>query len=494
MGQNYVGLTHVRDVLIAAGLWLTGGGVTHSPTSSYASRQPELVNYALQHAATLPWPIVLSSKSFTPVFDIGYADYATLAFRVFGLRIQALYYLYFVALSLSGAILCATFFAHPAALWTLCIMLLTLRWSKLYLTIFDTWELNYVYAHHFLSTLAIIPAFYLMLATLTSQPPGLLALLACLVQSYLIHVSWRIRYAASWVLLAIIAATATSLILNLQQAPRLLDALINFVREGETTDGATAAISALIDLPAYFAGLWPGLTLLLTFAICSWRYRHRLSPVFKTDEIMDSYPRWHAAYLGLAMDPQSWQRNKRRGQSDYLEDLNSVYGAKYWLLSTPGAGARFGALRPELADFHLHKFDMKWRIYDHIIRETFLDYFRKNLAAMPRLYLIRKPRALLRAVTTALLPVLRGLKDDHPFESVLLGLIVSIFAMLSFRYDDGSLAVVGALAWLTLAAPAPQIWAYTTMHGIGDQAWVAFFGPWALALAAVVGVAALLAI
>ncbi|MBI1776636.1 MAG: hypothetical protein HYR63_14925 [Proteobacteria bacterium] len=480
-GLSYVGLANVRQVLIDDGLLLVGDGATGNPSSDERSRRPELINETLANAAALPWGAVLSSKSFVPVFDLGYADYATMAFRLFGLRIEALYYMYFALLTTSCAVFGLAYYQNPAGLWSLCLMLATLRWLKLYQKPADTQNMDYVYAQHFLSTLTVIPAFHLILGVTSAQPLTWISLLACIIQAFIIVTSFRIRYAASWVLFAIAAAAAAWFVVHLNHAMALPTAALQFAVAAWRGDVQAPSGAIWHEAIADIAGLWLVLATAFVFAWQSWRYRRRLSPIYKGDEIPDSYPRWHAAYVGLAMDPVTWRRNMRRGQSDRLEDHNVLLAAYHWLQTTPEGALRYPGLRPELQDFHLHKWRMKWRAYDELIRQAFFAYLRQNIGSIPGLYLIHKPRALLGGVSHALGAVMNGLRRQHPIQAAFLGIALSVFGIAAFA-RVGSGAVAGAIICLLVASPAPQIWAYTIAHGLADQSWIAFFAAWALCL------------
>jgi hypothetical protein len=482
-GSNYLGLSVIRQLLVFGGLPPQREMTKSGGTLKLIDRQPDEINKLFRTASRLPWPMVLGSGSYIAEFDLGYSDYATLAFRLFGLRIEAMYYLYFTLLGASCALFVLVNFDNPAALWSIAIMLLSLRWLKLYTTMFDESDMNYVYAYHFLSTLTLVPALHIAVGVLSAQPFGWPELAACVIQCCILSLALRIRYSGAWVLFAIAAATVSWAVFNIDQIARLFSALLGVVPAmSETAEGSGS--NALGAVVSEARGLWLLAALALSFVVLTWRYRRRLSPVFKTDEVMDSYTRYHGAYLGLAMDETTWQNNMRRGQTVAPTDLNGVYAVKYWLLSKPGAGALLQDLKPGLDEFHSQIWEFKWRPYEHLIRLVFLDYCRKNLRSLPRLYLLCKPRALLRAIAIDFRAVWNGLRRERPLASALLAATASLPAGIALA-GEGSGPVVVALVWFALAAPAPQIWAYTIRHSLADQAWVALFATWMLLLWAI---------
>ncbi|MBI1778619.1 MAG: hypothetical protein HYR63_25035 [Proteobacteria bacterium] len=472
-GSDYLGLTVIRQFLVQHGLqpW---------PPETGVDKQPDQINLLLKTAANLPWSLVLASGSYIPVFDLGYVDYAATAFRLFGLRIEALYYLYFAILGISSAAFCIAFYENPAAICSLAMMLLTLRWLKRHLTIFDESKMNYVYSYHFLSTLTVVPGFHVILSVLSLQDLGWAAIATGAIQIYVAYRSLRIRYGASWVLFATAAATLSVLVLHSDRIGRLTQVLAALL-SGSMPVHDLSGGQLLSELAAGLSGVWLVGALVLCFVGLSWGYKRRLSPVYGTDEVIDHYPRYHGAYLGLTMDADTWKGNMQDGQFDHPQDLNGIFAAKYWLLSTPGAGVAFPQLKPELSAYHSNLWDFRWRTYEQIIRLAFFDYVRKNWQSLPRLYAICKPHALLTALAEALSAVFRGLRRDQPFESVLMATVASIATGIAYTsYASGPVAA--AILWIMLAAPAPQIWAYTIRHSLADQLWVAFFAPWLLLL------------
>jgi len=456
-GQNYLALAAVRNVLTFGGL----PGAREAPdVPVQLDRQPAEINKLLNVATKLQWPEVLSSGSYVVVMDQGYVDYATTAFRLFGIRIQALYYQYFVILGGSCVAFWAVNLPDPAALWSLALMLLCLRWFKLHTTLFDESGMNYVYSYYFVSTLVFVPAFHIGLGILSNQAVSVTTLVACVVQCAFLWHSTQLRASAAWAVLALVAIAVTWTLLNTSQVGGLVHAIIDMTTAAISTSAAPSdPWSGVADTAQ---GIWMAVVAALFFSISRWRYLRRVSPVFAAGDVIDCYPRYHGAYLGFAMDPETWEKNLRRGQIHRIVDMNGVFAAKYWLLAEPGRAAYFSALKPQLNDFISQKWEFTWRGYEKVIRLASLDYARKNLRSMPKLYLYLKPKGLLLAIAAELLVVLKGLRREQPLESVLLAVVGSVLAAMSFT--SGGMAIGITLFWMAAAAPAPQIWAYTIPH------------------------------
>lgn len=100
---GYLGYASVRDALVA--VWNQGARTRDDPIIIQNNKNGELLNKAILAAATLgpqqPGFVGDGTLITTLYDDMGYVDYVKLSFRLFGQRIEAMYYTFFVLLSLS---------------------------------------------------------------------------------------------------------------------------------------------------------------------------------------------------------------------------------------------------------------------------------------------------------------------------------------------------------------------------------------------------------
>ncbi|MBV8536850.1 MAG: hypothetical protein JO128_14725 [Alphaproteobacteria bacterium] len=89
--------------------------------------------------------------------ELGYADFAEISFRLFGVRLKALYYFYFALLALACVCYLLEFWRSPFALFLLVIFLAEEYFLQYYAVVWGT-ELNTIYNSRLFSGLSLLPA------------------------------------------------------------------------------------------------------------------------------------------------------------------------------------------------------------------------------------------------------------------------------------------------------------------------------------------------
>jgi hypothetical protein len=153
---------------------------------------PELINAAIDKAVQFKWPFNPNEAiRGSGGDDLGLVDYTRLSFYLFGYRIQSLYVLYFVILSISVTSFLWAFRAQPGFLLlaaTACAAQVLLFASSL----FDRSNLGTVADPRFLRVLAIIPGMHLACLIISkSRPTPINIGLAVLQSVILIFAFWR---------------------------------------------------------------------------------------------------------------------------------------------------------------------------------------------------------------------------------------------------------------------------------------------------------------
>jgi hypothetical protein len=245
---------------------------------NYADR--ELLNEGIRVAASLgpQAPGFISDRTLVTMFyaDLGYVDFTKLAFRIFGLKIESLYYLYFLLLSLSAAAYLVVFGREPAPLAVLLCTLFSF-FIELHTSIFTPDMPTFPGMRHG-STLALIPAWHFAMLVIYRRKPSAAVVATTLIQLAILVLVIEVRQSARWTLLFI---PAVSLALASWAWRR---------RNSEERTWGRLLKEAL---------QWPVVVLLGGFFAYNQYTQARLHPVYFTDDVTPYHVFWHAGYIGL---------------------------------------------------------------------------------------------------------------------------------------------------------------------------------------------------
>jgi hypothetical protein len=302
---GYVGLKQVFDAIQS--YWMRGvprwAGYIEQLKINF--HDAELLNAGIHAAASLgpqsPGYIGNGSLITTYYDDMGEVDYVSLAFRLFGLKIQSLFYLYFTLLGLSALIFIVTF--HDR-IFALCLLLTTLfaYYVELYLQFFDPVALSTYWGMRHSSTLCLVPMLHFAFLLLWKKTftPGRAA--GAVLQLFILILAWRIRGSVAWVLVFLPALAVTLALWE------------SWPRSGEPGLLWWAAIghrvAAFPRSAMIVARSWPTLTrltlrwplvlVLLGIIVNNIYNRATLHPVYHTDDVMPQHGLWHSVHLGFA--------------------------------------------------------------------------------------------------------------------------------------------------------------------------------------------------
>lgn len=462
-GGRFTGYRAVREALVRSGF------STDSPLIGNWRH----LNTALRQACELEWRAIFRGGEFIAQFDLGYVNFVKIAFRLFGVQIAALHHLYFTIVGVSAALFIVGLIGHPALLWSLCILLVMLFVTLFATAVFDEEEMVAVNERRFLSTLAVVPALHLASSLAIGQEATWLTVLPVVGQAAILAFTIVIRPAANWVIIAI-GLVALS----------WLGITVVTHHPGSPYSGSPAVVLGY--------GLWIVPTLAGCLVLLIWVQTRRMHPIYASDEAIASYPKWHAAYLGLAIDAETWSKNHLPDQILKVWDKNAYLCAKAYLDQC--SAQERAASKPQLdTRFCLHQMGIKWRVYETIIRRCTLDYIRANLRTMPRLYLYLKPKLYvteigrqIAAIRSRSLEVRRWQIQDWAVVGLLV--LASVALALHGVRDGGILGpLMLASGALLVTVPIPMIWSYTPCFGLGDQVWISLYGLWMMILSALIG-------
>lgn len=450
-GRSATGLRVVLDFLQTHGLqrFMHNG----SPMVEDTAR----IDAVLQAATRLPWDQVLASPRFLINWDKGLVDFIHLAFQLFGVRLAAPFALFHLLLGLSLSAFALAFLALPAALWAGCVLLagyLLFTYESPFLS--DREVISNVTDYRYIEMLAVLPALHLFLGQTALMPPTALQVAMVVGQAVLLWFVATVRASTKWAVLGLPAAAGCAVL-------------------GQLWSGGWPGALALLR-----GGVWIlPLALAILIGLDLWR-RQRLHPAYFGEDGALSHATWMAAYNGFALDGETWQRAKLPGQYDRPDDCNAYMAVHDHFLRHPET-------RPPIPYPHIDWTfngpyqDLKWPLFDRVIRTIAQTYLREHRASMPRLYAVIKPRRFYAECWKIIGPLLHRLRRPTT-PGLAVPLVVGIGASLGLVLaGGGGLSVAVAALLLLGTSPAPLIWAYPMPETVGVQSWILLFAPLLLA-------------
>jgi hypothetical protein len=448
---GYVGLANVRDKLVE--VWNKGAKDGHDPILIKNDSNRDLLNGAIKAAASLgpqtPGDVGDRTLITTVYDDMGYVDYVKLAFRLFGQRIESLYYTFFLLLGLSVLAFVWTF---RDSITPQIVLLCTLFafYIELHTAIFTPGMPTFYGMRHG-STLALVPMWYLAFAILQRKRLTFGNAIAVAIEAAIMILSFRMRGSSSWTMILVLGtAFATAFIPWCRRPPR--------ERSGMRLVRATAPWPALLLVGAFFAnGVYDDAV---------------LHPVYFTDDVMPYHGLWHSAVLGISLEPNLLDPEvaaKLRKGSIKADSLDSIgwYEALDYLKRShflePNANpavSPVGYISPWTGTY-------KTRLHDNIMRRVFFDIVLHHPLGVARLYLWVKPALLIDCIR-----LLFEYTPGHKWLYLIVGagIGISILMVLSGAFARERVALtLLAYASALLASTLPNLWAYASFATMADN-------------------------
>jgi hypothetical protein len=433
--DSYVAHTAVVDTVIQGVRNGTAGPA--DPKFRENATNPDVLNAALSAALALgpqPEGFVAQGSLTTMLYDdIGIVDYDKIAFSLFGFRVQSLYYLFFVILSLSAVAFLLQFWGNPAAQIVL-LCNLAAFWLELHAPFFSP-DMPSFWGMRHGSTLAILPTWHLALLMAGRTRLSWSAVALAAVQVAVLVFSIRIRGSAAW---TVIFLTCLSLFLAFRFWRSLQIGRASLLKV------ARAALR------------WPFLLLLIGLAAGKIYTDAKLHPAYFTDDIMPYHGAWHSAYLGIFMSP-TLRATTGNDSKEWGDAVGYAIALRY--LRENGFIAKEGDyISPWTRTY-------KMRLHDRTMRTIYLELIREYPFTTLGLYLYLKPLWLYAFVS----PMLQMIPDG-PWEVVVLGAVA--MAILTAVGRRTTTVEVWTAFWLGLGATAfsslPNMWAYTSYQTTAD--------------------------
>lgn len=414
-------------------------------------RDRALLNSAIQSALVVKPPANANFENRMLVsmvgMDPGVVNYDKLAFRLFGYRVEALYYLYFVMLALGVVTFVLAFSSQPAILG---VPILFLAAGNLVVTtdLFENQDLFTVANVRFLSTLGILPALHIATLILLRAKPDAKQLALAFVQTAIFSFAISIRSSLVWAVLLIAVLAALQLFVSIRSG--LVTAPFLSLRTGQT---------------ALRSGLWPAA---LLFAGV-WGYGAYVSstmhPSYQLEDFLSHHPRHHNAFMGLTSHPDWNKRFAQRYGGLDGDSLSRRAAVDYFIKHYDGPESYFHSV--------LGGGD-KYRLQDRMARGAYFEFIRKY----PRFVIeahIAKVGALLQRVTQY---TYRAISDPSRMNPILaLAAVIAAASLCLFDRHADALATAGRLAILSglfmLFSWLPIIYTYVAYHTFGEPLWTA---------------------
>jgi len=220
--------------------------------------------------------------------DVGYVDFAKIAFFLFGVQIRALYYLFFLIYGLT--LLCALVERNrdrlgQVVLLTVAGMIYVSCYYSDFLVIPQPAGSGNMLNPRFIPVLAVIPGIHILIMLADKAPSDWRRIAIVIFQSGIIFFAIHMRVSAIWWAPAIFAAAVTLFLLSLKGLSTRCDSWRVAIHRG-----LTAQWPALIVLVVVFGGL----------KLVGWS----LHPTYHQGGWVSYHTVWHAIYYSLQLHPQ----------------------------------------------------------------------------------------------------------------------------------------------------------------------------------------------
>jgi hypothetical protein len=302
--RGYVGYRAIFDTLERGGI-TARRDLIEALGTTYPNQLADraLLNRALQSAwnTRVPADVGFADRSMLSMdaADLGLVDYYKLAFRLFGVRVESAFYLYFTLLGISIAAFILAHWRSRSAL-AVPVLFLVAGNAVLGMEIFDHVNVHTVSNPRFLSTVGLLPGLHFVALMLEQRRATVFQIgLACL-QAVIFEFSLSARASLIWLvlLIAVIAAFQVAIIFALRTA------------DADRMPARTMAQS----VESTASRLWPALVLIVGVFAYQTALSAKMHPSYRLADFLPHHLRYHNAFIGLSVAP----------------DWDERFGARYY--------------------------------------------------------------------------------------------------------------------------------------------------------------------
>jgi hypothetical protein len=314
--------------------------------------------------------------------DLGNVDYIKLSFWLFGAKIQSLYKLFFLVL---GTSVLAYILAFPRNLLA-CATLVAITfgfYAEMNSAIFSAYMPG-VYGSRYPGVLAIIPTLHLALLLIWRAPMSARNFALAAVQAVLLIFAIKVRGGAMWgylVLFGIVAIYAAAASVHAAR-------VVGFRR---TIDCQQVAFTSLLACLR-----WP-LVLTMTLVVMHSTYMGIvLHPAYDSDDVLPHHMFWHTIFTNYAgFDSDVGEATMVDGERTSGDEIGFTAAERF-------AKQTYLTDDPKTLGSQLTGTTMRIGLYDKLVRRIFFGFVKKHPSRALRIFLVKKPVGVIKAVDTAI--------------------------------------------------------------------------------------------
>jgi hypothetical protein len=409
----------------------------------------ELINRSLREASSLgpQVPGYVSDRTLVTMAysDIGYVDFTEWSFRIFGMKIEAMYYMFFLILSLSTLVYLIVFWSDLVPKMVLVLTIFSFI-VEIHTDIFNLHMPSFTGLRH-ASSLALIPAWHFAFLLIYRRPASIGRVAATLIQLGVLLLAIRTRTTAAWVLVFLAALSVVLSAAEWRRLPAELRRWPLLVR------GAVTWPIALVFAGAFLHSAYAN---------------SRLHPVYFTDDILNYHEFWEGAYIGmLIMAPELIPSDSKALET--LRDTGSRDQAGYTAAAEYLIQSHFMRPPPDFPRSYPPDFVSSWtggpkfRLNNEIMRHVVFRLALRRPLGMLKLYVLTKPYYTAASVASALGPARLGWAWR-----LVVGALIGLF-IVGRGLADVPIGQAAALVAASVPfAALPNLWTHAEHHVIAD--------------------------
>jgi hypothetical protein len=461
LNKGYVAYSAVKNALISGGMTKDENIAKNLGKPFPANlRDRALLNNAIVAAmgVVVPRPDQASfadrSLSSMTFADVGLADYDKLAFMVFGFRIEALYYCYFLLLAIATT---AFILAHRNSVPSLAVLVAFLSAGNLIisLNIFDDINVATVANSRFLSTLGILPGLHLILLMLERHRPTSGPIVLAVVQVAVFSLALSARSSIAWLAFLLVGLALLQFAIGLCWF------------RVESVQDAWFHSKLLVR-----RGLWAAAIFMVGVSGHNVYLSYKLHPTYALDDFIPHHLRYHNAFLGLRWYPQWYAVYAKDYQLADSDELGFAAGIQYFTSHYDAPASYY--VSPLTGG-------IKFRLHDRMVLGAYLSFVRQHplVAIQAHIEKLRQTATMISEYTGRAL----ASRDAAPaLLTAVLGTLVLVSIGLIGRRRSATPYIIEIVARplalmiaITLFSWLPSLYAYPAVHVIADQLWIGMF-------------------
>jgi hypothetical protein len=349
--KNYTSLNIVSDIFYM--------------NSGNAPRGAEAINKLINEIAKLDSTQINRGYSLLGPDDKGIIDFVKIAFRLFGLQVESVFYLYFFILFISSLLFIIDFYNRPSHLFLLFSFLL-LHFLVLPSLAFNP-QLGSMLALRAISILSLIACLHCLLFILKPIPNSTSHVFFVILQILLITFVTHIRSVTTWQLLGVALVSILATLWHQFKNHRL--------------PGDRSLLHNIFTAPS----LTP--LIFVALAIIGLKtYRSYAFPIeYKRGDQIITRVFWHNIFSGMAYNPDFAERYKLR-----IDDVSVIRATGQYLLENgrDDEWVAIGGTSPNFSKIH-------WTPYDRIVGEMLFDRCKMHSTECITTVMYYKPLSLI---------------------------------------------------------------------------------------------------